>query len=381
MAGQALVAGLVGGAAFLTVVGAFLPCFNFKINGLIGILSDFGSPGSADVDYSLWHAMWALTYQADAGETLVTRIGIWTIAIIGLAFAFLVPVCQLLVQLALWWVPLRLVGMKRLFVVNEVLSAWSALEIFLVAIMVALVELGQISGFLIGKNCRFFQPMLDTMQALDLVDEVDATCFKVDATTSVGCYVLIAAAVLANVAGQVVMRLAEAAAEERERRIKGTARAAEDLQLGCGRMAMLAMYYLGAVCCAVKISKRQPSGRAAALEADLRSSLTGEQQAQMDGTGLTEDLAEACAQSPRLRGSMTGSIMSTASPGGDDIRRSLRASMREEELPEGEGWTATMWQGRVVYWNSLTGQTCGAGGLDIDLDLDGDALGMARASR
>ena len=46
---------------------------------------------------------------------------------------------------------------RRLLQLHEVVSAWSALEVFILAIAVAMLEIGLVSGFIVGKNCDGIQ--------------------------------------------------------------------------------------------------------------------------------------------------------------------------------------------------------------------------------
>ena len=70
--------------------------------------------------------------------------GILYIASVYLGFALVMPVLQLIAFLVLWVTPLTLVQHRHMLLLAEVVSAWSAVEVFLVAIVVALLEIGQV---------------------------------------------------------------------------------------------------------------------------------------------------------------------------------------------------------------------------------------------
>ena len=89
---------------------------------------------------------------------------------------------------------------------NEVLNAWAALEIFLVAVLVALVELSKLSGIMIGTNCAPLNPVLRLLRGLDLIVESDNTCMEVEPTRGIGVYVLVAGAALTMAGSQIVSR-------------------------------------------------------------------------------------------------------------------------------------------------------------------------------
>lgn len=56
--------------------------------------------------------------------------------------------------LLLWTVPLTLPQHRSAMFVMEVVSAWSSVEVFLVAVVVALLEIGQVSKFMVDDACN-----------------------------------------------------------------------------------------------------------------------------------------------------------------------------------------------------------------------------------
>jgi uncharacterized paraquat-inducible protein A len=80
--------------------------------------------------------------------------GIVCIALVYLGFALVMPVLQLIAFLVLWVAPLTLVQHRHMLLLTEVVSAWSAVEVFLVAIVVALLEIGQVSRHYVAQHFR-----------------------------------------------------------------------------------------------------------------------------------------------------------------------------------------------------------------------------------
>ncbi len=68
-------------------------------------------------------------------------------------FALGMPLAFLLLGLGLWVVPLRAASQRALFVCMEVVYAWAAMEVFVVAITAALLEISQFAQFIIGAQC------------------------------------------------------------------------------------------------------------------------------------------------------------------------------------------------------------------------------------
>ena len=82
------------------------------------------------------------------------------------------------------------------------------------------MQIGDISAQLVGKACDGVEPALKMLASLGMLEEADTTCFYVAAQVRSGLYILIACAVLLNVATQFITRAADSAMEDREHRIK-----------------------------------------------------------------------------------------------------------------------------------------------------------------
>ena len=273
---------------------------------------------------------------------------------------------------------------------------------------------------MIGSNCAVFQPLLNLLVDLDMIGKPDALCLQVQTSVGLGCYMLIAAAALTFAGSQIVTRLAEAAIEEREARIKGTGSGgsgsvsqvretvAEQFDMGgLGQLTIKALHHLCLACCVTRVVKKDGgasrSGGTQLLPA-ARASLTAAQLAQLDGGGGSLSPAVGGKQrlgsfdlladtellmQPSLRASTaaagplhtpTGgeeieteqqplalSSAGSAGSAGSELRTSasgsavssppvnMRASLRENLLPEGEGWTLCTAGPEPYFWNSLTG--------------------------
>ena len=95
------------------------------------------------------------------------------------------------------------------------LASWQYLEVYLIAIILAILQLPQISRFIImdadgASLCAPLAAAFDLLVAIGAVDESDAECLYIGATLEVGVYLLLAAALALNLAGQVTRRLARA---------------------------------------------------------------------------------------------------------------------------------------------------------------------------
>jgi hypothetical protein len=184
-------------AALFLGLGAFLKTFRFHFAGLAGyVLSD-----GATAAYSLVSLAMALP-----GSTLDPgSLPLLWIQATYLLFAFIVPLLQLSALLVLWSVPLRRAAQRRWFVAAEVLSAWSALDVFIISIVAALLQIRQFARFIVGGRCDLINAFLARHFAGQLPG--DAICFDVRATVEPASAVLFTAGAVLFAATYVVMAL------------------------------------------------------------------------------------------------------------------------------------------------------------------------------
>lgn len=98
------------------------------------------------------------------------------------------PFAVLSAMLFLWLTPLTLAMQRSLFVLAEVLNAWSALDVFCIAIAAALLEIQQFAAFIVGDSCdainvllaEFFDEQLDgDDKCFDVVAQLDTVSVHV----------------------------------------------------------------------------------------------------------------------------------------------------------------------------------------------------------
>jgi hypothetical protein len=183
--------------------GALAHSFEFHFRGAAGAVFPYAGVAS-DRSFSLVSLAMALPEAAFSPNGFGVR---WVQATF-LVFALVVPLCYLTVLLALWLVPMRKHVQMRVFEGAEILRAWSAMEVFVLAVIAALTELEQFAQFLVGDRCDFINPVLSKYFSSLL--NGSTTCFDVTTTLTWGCWIMFAACVLYLVAGQIVMSLCHA---------------------------------------------------------------------------------------------------------------------------------------------------------------------------
>ena len=133
--------------------------------------------------------------------------------------------------MVLWSVPMTLKTSRRLFNLVEIIAAWSALDVFLVSIMAAVLEIGALSqevissafGSIESAVCDVLGDLPPSvlnallhaigLPGLDL--SRGCTLFRVDAVLSDGCWLLLAAVLACEICSHIIVEFADAAIAER----------------------------------------------------------------------------------------------------------------------------------------------------------------------
>jgi small basic protein len=154
----------------LFIVGAtFVMTMGFEFKGLTGYMLK----SDDKIDYSY----------VSIGDSIPEHSGIpddfgvrWMQAAYFL-FGLAMPLGLMLVLMILWFVPLTLGWQRTFFVLSEVLNAWSALDVFCLAIAAALLEIHQFAMFIVGDSCDKINSVL--AKYMDDKLEGDDKCFDV----------------------------------------------------------------------------------------------------------------------------------------------------------------------------------------------------------
>ena len=178
----------------------------------------------------------------------------------------------------------------------------------------------QVSSFMLGTACDAITPVLRSVFVpIGLLTEDYANCFEVLPKLESGIYVLLAS-IMTIVASQLVIRSAESAINDREKRIKGTlfkSANEESASYGCGEHVMLMIYSALVRCFLLQI---EPN-------------LSREAERHMNERRASTSRASLSAHS------------------GDASRYG-----RDEELLR-DGWIAVDHNSARYYWNEVTGET------------------------
>jgi hypothetical protein len=169
-------------------------------------------------EYSFFDIASVIVGQAFELDHMRDYIGLLSLTAIFSFASIIVPVLQSLTLVLIYWKSFSLVGLKRVLTLHEILAAWQWFEVFLVSAVVASLQLGDISGFMVEEFCTeeinsIFGQMID----LDLIEPEDGKCFAVEAQILPICYVLLAAGIGLALLARFVSGYASASIEDRQR--------------------------------------------------------------------------------------------------------------------------------------------------------------------
>ena len=219
---QAALLGMALLGALFVVIGASVPSFYTGIYGLAGIFLEVGTAEARrGTEFSVWGVVGLIAAQGADGAGGGPGgggglLGMLFLALIFVLCTLMVPVAQCLLLAKLWTRRLSCRELRKLLAANEVLSAWQYLEVYLIGIILLLLQIGQVSRFMLDGACDPLQPAFDALVRMGLLEQRDAECFYIFADVEAGCYLLIVAAVFLNVCNQVVCRRARACVRARQ---------------------------------------------------------------------------------------------------------------------------------------------------------------------
>jgi hypothetical protein len=167
-----LVALLIVCSILVVIAGAFMYTFEFHFKGLTGYLLK----SDADTAYSLVKTGTSVATSTGHPDNFYVR---WIQAAF-FGFGVAMPLGFLFLILIVWTIPLNLDLFRQLVVLAEVANAWNAIDVFVVSVVAALLELHQFAAFIVGDSCDDINKILK--EYFDDELNGDDTCFDVTAT-------------------------------------------------------------------------------------------------------------------------------------------------------------------------------------------------------
>jgi hypothetical protein len=110
--------------------------------------------------------------------------------------------------------PLSLQRQLLVLTLAEIANAWSAIEVFALSIVAALLQISTFSSFIIGHRCDLINDILKEYFAETDTDH--ATCYTVRSTVKWDAAFLVAGVLLNSLVVSLTLRVAHAAVDERQ---------------------------------------------------------------------------------------------------------------------------------------------------------------------
>lgn len=196
------------GTLALVILGSRLISFSFNFHGLAGY-----ALGLLDISPHREYSVLDLGLSIPESYEFPNNFTIRFTQVIYFLTIFVLPITHLIVVIFLWLIPFSRKIQKFIYSVSEILNAWSCLDVFVISIIAAVVEIGQFTQFIVGDKCDFINPFIQKYFT-DILDGHN-TCFEVKAYLQSGCWILFAAAITYFVGSMIVMKVCRNALYER----------------------------------------------------------------------------------------------------------------------------------------------------------------------
>eukprot|EP01147_Barroeca_monosierra_P003513 gene3513-6136_t len=190
------------------VFGIIVPAFSFKFKGLAAWLLIY-TGGSDERVLSVFSMAMNFPESAQYPNSGSTRF----IQVVFTMFAIALPLLQQAILFVLWFIPMRPKIHATVFHLIEIVHAWAALEVFVLAIVIAILQLRPLAQFIIGNKCTEINAILKILFNSEL--HGDDKCFDVVTELKTGSFVLIGCSIFSVLVTLATFRLASQAVKER----------------------------------------------------------------------------------------------------------------------------------------------------------------------
>lgn len=219
---RVLITVLLFAMALLFFAGSSVNSFSFDFKGLAGWAMDLMDV-STHADYSIISLGTSIPGAAREPNSATVR---FTQAIFFFITVF-VPFLHIVALNLVWLVPMTRKLQDFFYQACEVMYAWSCMDVFVVSIMAAVLEIAQFALFMVGDRCDFLEPILDKYFAGILGDY--NSCFEVIAVLDDGCWILFSAVIFYTIVTNVYMRICREALASRARQGRASVTPALDI--------------------------------------------------------------------------------------------------------------------------------------------------------
>jgi len=146
----------------LLSMGIFQKVFVVVIGGLPGVL--IGYPGNHKME-SVWTFGLGIPLAVTGDPTISVRI----IQVVFFFFAVIMPYACVLVVSVMYLVPMSVQAQQRIYSLAEICNAWSAIEVFLLASLVSVLQIPKLVHGIRQKHCLPLEKLLKKFHFQELV--------------------------------------------------------------------------------------------------------------------------------------------------------------------------------------------------------------------
>eukprot|EP00592_Proboscia_alata_P024895 CAMPEP_0194446234 /NCGR_PEP_ID=MMETSP0176-20130528/128317_1 /TAXON_ID=216777 /ORGANISM="Proboscia alata, Strain PI-D3" /LENGTH=1187 /DNA_ID=CAMNT_0039272911 /DNA_START=74 /DNA_END=3638 /DNA_ORIENTATION=- len=203
--GKVILTILFTSSVLLLGIGIQIESFQLEFKGLAGLFLGKDSIQS----YSLVSLGQAVNDSAQNPGSF----GIRCIQFAFFIFSVLMPFTCLALIGILLFVPLTGRIQSNIFSFAEVTNAWSAIEVFVLSIAAALLQISKFAAFMVGDSCDTLNRLLEHF--FDDVLEQDDVCFDVQASVGIDSWVLFIGTLLNSLTTYCVLKFAHEALHNR----------------------------------------------------------------------------------------------------------------------------------------------------------------------
>jgi len=175
----------------LLIIGSTLSVISLEALGIVPALAEAGGI-STEQEFSLFN-FFLQTFQGSSGGVYFGFVLFITV--------FMIPLAQMVLLGFVSVRELTLHRAVRLRELNHVLCAWSGIEVFLLGIILATIEIGTVSRTLLQTECEELLPVVSLIASFNILsdDDVLAGCYEIRGRLEVGAYLFLVVIIAHNV--------------------------------------------------------------------------------------------------------------------------------------------------------------------------------------
>ncbi|KAH0792051.1 hypothetical protein GPJ56_004060 [Histomonas meleagridis] len=179
------------GVFFAIIAGIYFKSFSFNFVGLLGWAMSL-IPIANYNEYSVLNLAIDLPEAAEYPNSFGLRFT----QVLYLIVTIVMPMIHILTMIILWLTPLKRKIQKGLYKTCEVMYAWSCLDVFVIAVLAAVLEISQFAQFMVGDKCDMIDPIVQQYFSQEEYVKGHETCFQVITVLLKGAYIMVGAAVM-----------------------------------------------------------------------------------------------------------------------------------------------------------------------------------------